>query len=986
MNRNHHEQLDPDINVDIFNDNLDVFNCKYVSVDTFKDEKQHFTDGLSIICFNIRSFNKNSEEFLAYLTNTDHTFDVIILTETWGRDDTRTLFTIPGYNSLHNYRKNKRGGGVSLFIKNTYKYLPIDELDISDEILESIAATIYIPRANKSVNILGVYRPPSGNINDANEKIRDIITNSLQHAENVIAGDFNICLLEENHSQQTANFINMMRELFFRPLITRPTRFQNNSATVIDHIWTNSTATIKSYIFYCDITDHCPVYCRVNIPLAIRNDLVKIKFRDMSDTNKKKFYEVLISTDWNELLHGLTDTNTQVVKLLKVIDHHYNTCFPMKTKVIGSKRISKPWITNALHKSIHNKHLMYKLIRQNLYDTNRYNRYTNLLCSLIRTSRMSYYRQEFEKCKRDLKRTWGIINATIKPGKRYSSVIKLYHNNQYITDPTQIAETLNNHFTGIGIALKNALPKRNENAFHRYLPNMVQNSIYLQPSTISEVKNVIMGLKNVKGNINTLSTKLLKENSSALADPISYIFNNIISIGQYPDILKIACVTAVFKTGDKQNANNYRPISTLPLLNKIFEKLLHTRLYCFFESKNVLCKEQYGFRRNKSTNDAVIDILNNIYSALNQKKYLGAVFLDLSKAFDTVSHDILLKKLEHYGVRGITLQLLKSYLQNRKQYVIVDGHKSQTKTVTIGVPQGSVLGPLLFLIYINDLPLATKRLNSILFADDTTLFTQNTNINSLINDMREDLQLVSEWLIANSLTLNIGKTYYVIFSTREVPNDLQIKIGLQTIERHSSGKFLGVILDEKLTFGEHLTQIISKVSKIVGLFYSLKKTFPLDVIHKLYYSLVYPHLNYCILAWGCAKQTYLNPLTILQKRICRIVTNSAYYAHSDPLFKQLEILKISDLHLMHCQIYMYNSLILNKHPKFKQKIALLQSRHNYQIRNRILKNVYCRISLCKQSLMYNTIRSWNLLQNDVKNVKSLKMFKTTCKKQIITSY
>ena len=143
MNRNHHEQLDPDINVDIFNDNLDVFNCKYVSVDTFKDEKQHFTDGLSIICFNIRSFNKNSEEFLAYLTNTDHTFDVIILTETWGRDDTRTLFTIPGYNSLHNYRKNKRGGGVSLFIKDTYKYLPIDELDISDEVLETIAATIY---------------------------------------------------------------------------------------------------------------------------------------------------------------------------------------------------------------------------------------------------------------------------------------------------------------------------------------------------------------------------------------------------------------------------------------------------------------------------------------------------------------------------------------------------------------------------------------------------------------------------------------------------------------------------------------------------------------------------------------------------------------------------------------------------------------------------------------------------------------------------
>ena len=252
--------------------------------------------------------------------------------------------------------------------------------------------------------------------------------------------------------------------------------------------------------------------------------------------------------------------------------------------------------------------------------------------------------------------------------------------------------------------------------------------------------------------------------------------------------------------------------------------------------------------------------------------------------------------------------------------------------------------------------------------------------------MREDLQLVSEWLIANSLTLNIGKTYYVIFSTCEVPNNLQIKIGLQTIERHSSGKFLGVVLDEKLSFGEHLTLVISKVSKIVGLFYILKKKFPLDVIHKLYYSLVYPHLIYCILAWGCAKQTYLNPLTILQKRICRILTDSAHYAHSDPLFKQMKILKFSDLYLLQCQIYMYNSLVLNKHPTFKQTIESLQSHHLYQTRNRVLKNVYCRISLCKQSLMYNAIRSWNLLKNDVKNSKTLKMFKTTCKKQIIMKY
>ena len=325
MNRPHLDRLDPDANIDILNENLDIFNCKYISVDTFKNVKQNFVRGLSLICFNIRSFNKNSEEFLAYLQNTNHIFDIIILTETWGKDDTHTLFTIPGYNSLHNYRKNKRGGGVSLFIKDTYKYMPIDDFDNSDETIETIGATIYYPKSNKSTKVLGVYRPPSSNINDTTEKIGNIIANnSLQLTETVIAGDFNICLLEENHSQQTTNFINKMREFFFRPLITRPTRFQNNSATVIDHIWTNSTSTIDSFIFYCDITDHCPVYCRINTPLAIGNDQIRVKFRDMSDANKIKFKNKLVNFNWNELLHGLTDTNAQVIKFLEVIEHHYN--------------------------------------------------------------------------------------------------------------------------------------------------------------------------------------------------------------------------------------------------------------------------------------------------------------------------------------------------------------------------------------------------------------------------------------------------------------------------------------------------------------------------------------------------------------------------------------------------------------------------------------------------------------------------------------
>ena len=987
MNRDQYLQLDPDTNIEIFNENPDILNCKYTSIDTFKNIKQDLINGFSVLCFNIRSFSKNSEEFLAYLALCNHKFDIIVLTETWGRDETHTLFQIPGYNSLHNYRKDNKGGGVSIFIKEVYKFIPNDKLNISEESLESVAATVYYSKSNKSVNIIGIYRPPRSSVDEASNKLRRIIQdNKFNLSETIITGDFNICLMEENHSPHTANFINMMREFFFRPLITLPTRVHNATYKVIDHIWTNSICNVESYVFICDITDHFPVCCKISIPAEMKNEVVNIKFRDMSYENKAKFNNMITNTNWNEVLLNIPNTNEQVLKLIEVLEKYYNTCFPIKTKQMGVKRLSKPWITDAILKSIKNKHIMYKLLMQNLYNRDRYNLYSNTLKSLMRVAEKNYYKQQFEQCKNNIKRTWNIINSTIKPGKRYSAILKLYHEDKTITDPQQIANTLNNHFAGIGLALKNALPNRNNNSYRRYLSPAVPNSIYLQPSRASEVRSIIMGLKNVSSNSNTISTKLLKDNSDALSDPISFIFNNIINSGQYPDILKIACITAIFKAGDKLDPNNYRPISTLPLLNKIFEKLLHIRIYSFFESQGIFCKEQYGFRKGKSTCDAINDLLNNIYTSLNEKKYLGAIFLDLSKAFDTVPHDILIKKLEHYGIRGIALKLFESYLANRKQSVYVNGCNSQTNDITIGVPQGSVLGPLLFLIYINDLPLSTKVMNVILFADDTTLFTSDSNLNSLRNSMNEDLELVSEWLIANCLTLNITKTYYILFSTRDVPNNLEIKIGQQILERQKSGKFLGVVLDEKLTFKEHLSAITTKVSKLVGLFYKLKQKFPSEVMHKLYYSLVYPHLNYCILAWGSAKQTYVHPLLILQKRICRIITGSNYYAHSGPLFKQLKMLRVKDLYLINCQTHMYKVMVLDKYQKFKRNIASLQTPQHYETRNLKLRNTYCRIDTCKQSLIYNTINAWNNLKTDIKNIESFNSFKKACKNQIMLCY
>ena len=473
MNNNQLQNHDPDDNFDILNDNQDVYACDYYSIDSFNTHKTYFSEmGLSVVCFNIRSFTKHSDEFLAYLSSCNHTFDIIVLTETWAKEETHTLCEIPGYDSSHNFRPNRKGGGVSIFVNQKHKFETIDELNISNISIESAAISLIYPN-NKKINILGIYRPPKGDANSFTDTVRDIINNnnSFHTEDTIITGDMNICLLNENHSNITDNFMNMMRAAFFRPIITRPTRFTEDTSTIIDHIWINTTFDVTSMVFYSKITDHCPIFCRLAIPMESNGELVKVKFRDMKRSNKVRFQDMLnnVSNNWGEIIPNTANTNDQTSKLIDTLTNYYNTCFPIMTKYVSAKRLTKPWITNAILKSINTKHKLFKRVMRNGYDRNAFNRYCNTLNCVLKTSKSSYYREQFNKYKNDIKRTWSVINSTIKPGKRYKSIVKLYHDNVEITDPQKIADTLNNHFAGIGRTLLNALPPRSSTAYQKHL-------------------------------------------------------------------------------------------------------------------------------------------------------------------------------------------------------------------------------------------------------------------------------------------------------------------------------------------------------------------------------------------------------------------------------------------------------------------------------------------------------------------------------------
>ncbi len=929
----------------------------------------------------------------------------MVLTEIFNADATEkdNYFDSHIFTSTTRHDRSPNHGGVGILIEKTLNFRTPD---IPGQFIEGLIEGKTVIIQDLKMIIVGIYRPngcPNSNTALFTEKLQELLDAVRKLPEykkytTYVIGDLNIDL---RHPDEviTSGFINRMIENMFLPANTNcDTRITQTSSTLIDHIWSNDMNKVEQ-AFVCEdtfISDH--LINGVTLKAKTRDQFEVIKTRKITEVAKTAINEKLRTADWSNVLNennsnqkweNLTDN------IVKILDE---VCPVTEKKININKGPPRaPWMTEGLKQSEFTLNKLSKLANRNpngqcpddaaKTNWNSFCEYRKIHSKTRRAAKRTYFNKKFKEIRHNAKETWKALNSLIRTkANKSKKVTELETDGKKITKDKDIADTFNKFYASVGESQAETIPATDRDPMS-YLNQPSRDSMFFFPTSKEEITEICKTLaKKPSKGPDGIPTNIILNSVAEIGDILVNCIDSSLESGTFPDCLKKATVIPLHKKKSKKDPSNYRPVSLLNSLSKIIEKIIHARLYDYMSDK--ICKNQFGFRPKHSTTDLMIMTIEGIIRNLDSEGYVIPCFFDLGKAFDTLPHEGIIKKLEYYGVRGLAKDMFISYLSNRSQECLVNGCLSKTTPLTIGVPQGSILGPLLFIIYINDIQNATPGTLLGMYADDTSMVIPGKSLSDTVTKTRETLAILGEWFAANKLSLSPAKCKYAVMTknlqTQTEPTKFEIyNKEMKEIRENtdsSNNPLVGLLVTERLKFDDQINTMISKLRSGI---YALRanKSLPTFAKKNIYFATMHSHLGYAGVILGCAPKNLISKVRTLQNSAIRILADVKYNASADPLYKRFSILKIDDIFTY--QACGYGWRFFNKDlPKAIEDLMEISSERALQLRTKKFKLT----SLRNLSPIEFIVEAWNRIPIEIKKAEKLDQFKKQLRRHIIGNY
>lgn len=732
----------------------------------------------------------------------------VVVTETHITEDILSSeIDIEGYNYFLVLSDSRHTGGVTIYVKKSVQSYAIETFQVNKQFW---AVFVKIKAQKESIVLGGVYRSPNGQPVEFIEFMDKLFdTDYIMSANTILAGDFNINLLE--NSTYAKSIIKSAQSAGFKQIITSPTRITMTSSTLVDHVYSNMKYIQETNRVYPAITDHEILGINLNCATASKE---KEFVRNLSEERINQINSDLFLQEWN---YNAVDVNTLYKDFVTNITAVVEKIAPLQVKI---RKSDNSWIDAEVIGAQKERDRLYNIFKytNNVQDHDNYKKCRNEVVALIRKKEKQYYERKINENRHDSKRVWQILKKIVnKRAKKVelSFIESIPHNN--------LPDFLNRYFVDSIHEIASSIPNP-DNDFIEATFEIHSSFNRFEKITLNKLRTTIEKLKKNKASGDEIiCAKLIKKLYNVIGYPLLHIVNSSLESGILPKDLKCSVVVPVPKVDNPKKLEELRPVNLIPIIDKVLELLVHEQLTEYFEKNNIFCQGQFGFRNKHSCESACQFVFSKWKKDIDEGNIVLGVFVDLKRAFETIDRKKLIEMCGVYGVGGVALGWLGSYLDKRYQITKIDDRVSQQMEICYGVPQGSVLGPLLFILYINDITKYVRNSFVNLYADDTVLSVSGTNYLEVVNIMNSELKKLDNWLKFKKLKLNADKTKFMVFGSQhncKLFKELNFNITIESvnIEQVDIFKYLGIQLDPQLKLSHHVDYMCRKLGKKIGYF------------------------------------------------------------------------------------------------------------------------------------------------------------------------